>query len=265
VLETYESLDLELLADALQAPLGLLRQDAIQRARKARGIVAERLTSTQADAVARELGANGIQTRVVPQEQIVRIEKPVLVKFLQPNPDGLHVQLGYSSSSRIVPWERVKLISAGKIRAAREGVGHRPRRKRLSVFGRGVDMGAFLGAPVWDRPGPSASRADRAVELADVFVDESNGAYLHVRLRNRDLYYAAILEEEATSDFKTDFRRLLAKVVARADHAVWNPGLDVMLGEPGAEGLDPADADFGQEDEFTSYTRWLLQVASLEH
>lgn len=109
-----------------------------------------------------------------------------------------------------------------------------------------------------DRARSRTKFASTDVGLADLFFREDDGSYLHVRLRNRDLYYPQILGDEAVDDFKVNFSQVLCRILNRSPKAAFNPGLEFMISE--SADVDPADAEFGSEREFTAFTRWLLQI-----
>lgn len=100
------------------------------------------------------------------------------------------------------------------------------------------------------------------VGLADLFVREEEGSFLHIRLRNRDLYYPKILGEEALPDFQVNFSRVICRILNQAPSVHFNDGLECMISEDSK--IDPAEAEFGSEKEFTAFTRWLLQITAVQ-
>lgn len=269
VQEVYQTIETERLAPLLGEALGLLPIDATIVAKKARGVVAERLDTARAQWIVSSLAAQGVEARVIPQEWVIRIGKPLLVRTLYIADDALHLVLGYTSQPQPIPWDKIWLLSAGEIVEVEQArrSGGKSFRRRMS-FLRSTGLGAAMYDHLLkeyeglDRLKPLAGKQS-AIEIADLFAESPEGDYLHVRLRSRDLYYDQILGEQASRIFAHDFRLVLAHIGMRATQAVVTPGFRAMSLAPGDPSFDPAEARFGLEEEFSEYNRWQLQMLAL--
>jgi hypothetical protein len=278
VLGSYEQLEPDLFGSILAGALGIRSYDAIAAARDARGVLAERGASeAAAERLVEGLAGQGIEAFMIPATRILRAGKPTQVRLIKPEDDGIHVTLGYSAQARVLPYESLVLASGGWITEVR----NRPTRHRRTRKRRGIGLMTAVGGAMFGVVGAKigheadkavkeaekvrarvkASTASTDVGVADLFVREPDGSFLHLRLRNRDLYYPQILGEEATSDFQVNFSQVLCRILNRAAGASFNPGLEVMI-DSSAE-VDPSEAQFGSEKEFTAFTRWLLQVTEI--
>ncbi|MBI4615548.1 MAG: hypothetical protein HY720_18160 [Planctomycetes bacterium] len=269
VQEVYQTIPQEILAPILGEALGLLPIDANHRAKEARGVVAEKLDTARAQWVASSLAAQGVETKVIPQEWVIRIGKPILVRTLHVADDALHLALGYTGPPQPIPWDQVWLLSAGEIVEVQEGrrTGGKSWKRRMSWL-QATGIGGALYDTLLkeyeglDRLKPLAGK-QTAIEIADLFASSPGGDYLHVRLRSRDLYYDQILGAQASRNFAHDFRLVLARIGLRAARAVATPGYRAMSLAPGDPSFDPAEARFGIENEFSEFNRWQLQMLAL--
>lgn len=281
-LSSYDPLDPEDFSPILADALGILPYDAVAMTRDARGILVERGVSGEvAEDLVASLGEAGVEAVAFPLERLVKIGKPVQVRELVFEEDGFRAQMGYSATPRFCPHEALVLASGGWIVETRKRpTVHRRssgKRKRgmgfMQVVG-GLSFG-LVGAAIGAKAEKALNEAKRAREkslagggqaatevgLADLFVREPAGSFLHLRLRNRDLYYPKILGEEAVADFQVNFSQVLCRILNGAPEAGFNKGLEFMISED-AE-VDPDEAEFGSEKEFTAFTRWLLQITEI--
>jgi len=279
VLGSYEQLEPDQFGPLLEEALGVRSYDAISAARDARGVLAERgVPEAVAARLAEGLAREGVEAFAIPAARILRVGKPIQVRLIKPEEDGIYVTLGYSAQARVIPYEALVLASGGWITEVR----NRPTRHRRTRKRRGIGLMTAVGGAMFGVVGAKIGHeADKAVKeaeqararhqpssastdvgLADLFLREPDGSFLHLRLRNRDLYYPQILGGEVTNDFQLDFSQVLCRILNRAPGASFNPGLEVMIDQ--AAEVDPIEAQFGSEKEFTAFTRWLLQITEID-
>ncbi len=272
--EAFEPPDADQLAPLLQRALGLVPYDALRQAREARGILAEGVERGPAEALAAALVTAGAPARVVAQERVLRIGKPQLVRTIAFGEKALAWQAGYTGAMTEVAWERIRLLSAGRIPEVRVTRAAAPRRKR-----RGLSLGGMLAefaAPgiggvlhsmltrKGEAKGTGKARSETTLQpLADLFAMEPDGGFLHVRLRGRDLYYDRILGAERTGHFMDDFLRVVARLATRSTRAVVTPGVRALVAAAEDPAAADAEADFAAEEEFTQVNRWQLQMLAL--
>lgn len=278
VLGSYEQLDPAVFAPVLEAALGIRSYDAVKASRDSRGVLAERgVPELAADRLVEGLAGHEIEAFKVPVERVLRVGKPTQVRLIEPKEDALHVVMGYSSTAQVRAYEDLVLASGGWITEVRA----RPTRHRRTKKRRGMGFMTVVGGAMFGIVGAKIGRdADKAVEeaekirsrvkptsastdvgLADLFLREQDGSFLHIRLRNRDLYYPQILGEEAVKDFQVNFSQVLCRILNQTPGVSYNPGLEFMIND--SADVDPAEAQFGSEKEFTAFTRWLLQITEI--
>lgn len=275
--EEFVRIEPESLGPVFERVLGLQHFDAMRLAREARGLLAEQLESREAETLRDALAAEGLPVRLVPQELVVRIGKPILSRNLVFRADGLYVEEGFSGRLTPLPWPNLFFISAGEIRERREkpirlsdarAAGRLARRtKGLLVNLAGPIFGRLIFNALEIRePGRSSGRPGRAnpLRLADVFASTASGEALHLRLRAPDLYYEQILGPEFSRDVKRDFARVLARLCTQAERAMVGPAARALILSGSDPGLDASEAQFGEETEFTAYNRWQIQMMLLE-
>jgi hypothetical protein len=274
ILEEYEPIPPDTLAPVLKSRLGMLQFDAMRLAKGSRGIVMERLSRTSADALQAGLADVGFRTRIIPQDGVIAVSQPQTARTIELRDDMLDVLWGYTGGSQPIPWENVFLISAGEITKLEGGVTRRPKKKRRP----GMLSGAlFLAAPglavaagatqSFTEPttGPAPKRGQNkvAVHLADIFAIDAERAFRHIRLGSRELCFEQILGADDQHDPLLNFRLVLRRILEKAHKAQVSKPTLACLADHAAD-VDPEDAWFGEEAEFTEHNRWLLQHVLLE-
>lgn len=264
LLDCYEELAVQLIADAFVDVLGMLRFDALRQAEQSRGLVAQHLSGAEARALRDRLASLGVESRVIEQGAVVPIARPSKVRCLEVTSRALGVVWGYVGEPEEMPWDRVFLISAGEIEVVETHVTkqRRARRDPMAIASALTPAGRIMRQVHRIR---DAARAERTtvrshsygVHLADIMLLDSAGEYRPIRLNSRELYYGRILGDNATRDFFDNFRLVVGAIAELATRAGITPETEALLALD--SGGDAAAARFGEEPEFTQYNRWLLQ------
>jgi hypothetical protein len=272
--EEYEKVAPETLAPVLERALGLVKYDAVRMAREGCGILAEALSEEQAAELLSALEERQVPARIIPQDLVVRIDKPTPVRMLGIADDALGVVWGYTGEPQPMAWDKVFLLSAGEVvetetqRAPRDA-----RRRRKYSLARGVILGSpiqimlAMGERVREQtrqPKARVRTTTRNQHLADIFAVDAGGEYRHIRLRSRNLYYEQILGKDCCAHFFDNFRLVLERIAAHASNARISPETETMMKAAVDPAVEGSEAWFGEESEFTQYNRWLLQMLALE-
>lgn len=270
--EAYEPIDPEVLAPILEKALGLVRYDAMHAAKESRGILAERIDVGRAEDLEVGLRAAGFEARRIPQDQVLRIGKPALVRTLAFTESALEIVQGYTSSAQAIPWGDIRFLSAGivtEVLTKRITVTVKKKRRGMGLGGFLADMVApGIGSMIFkmlaksrDKKQASAFKSVATdVHLLDLFAGAPGQEMLHVRLKARDLYYDQILGVERVPSFLDNFLYVLGKLSSASPKAVVSPGLRALVESGEEAGKDPEEARFAHEHEFTQYNRWQMQM-----
>lgn len=270
--EAYEPIEPEALAEILQETMGMLRLDALHAAKESKGILAEHVDEARAEELQKALRAAGFESRRVPQELVIGIGKPALVRTLGFGESALEIVQGYTSSAQAIPWSEIRFLSAGivtEVQTKRIVVAAKKKRRGMGLGGMLAEMVApGLGSMIFKMMAKSREKKQASVlksvatevHLADLFAGAPGKEFLHVRLKARDLYYDKILGVERTPSYLDNFLLVLGQLANKSTQAVVSPGLRALV-ESGEEGgKEPEEARFAHEHEFTQYNRWQMQM-----
>ena len=275
--KAYQKPDHEKLGPILQNVLKIPTYDAMRMARLGRGIIAEKLEKEKADALQASLTENGFEVFTIPQEKVITIDKPLIVRRIEITEDHLGVVKGYTGKPEPVLWTNIYLVSAGEIIQKEEQrlKYRKKKKKRLGGFKMALmAMVDPLSTMVILAKDSLKQKKEKEIikihtlsytqQVADIFCLSASGEYLHIRLRSRDMYFDKILGDRAVRDFRVNFLAVLAEIGRHAALAVISPETETLIRAGIDSETDISNAFFGEEEEFTQYNRWLMQMLILE-
>lgn len=256
----FETIEMAVLVDALAANTKLTRPDLMQLARKARGILGDRFSQSEALAVQAALAKERVQTHIVPAEEIVPLGRPLSVSWLEVNEARLGVPLGLGEQvEAVASWPGVMIVHAAIFATAQES---------SQVIGTGSSAYGFGSANPEDAPGVELRR-QRYGEMRQVLgllcVSDA-GQPLHLRLTMPRLHIQRMpwLPAEVSRD--EQFRFLLQQLIRLASAAVITPSARKLAVQP-TKGLGVRTAESQitlDEGHFAAEMNWLYQLVVLK-
>lgn len=245
VLEKYEQPPPEKLAALLQAICGQSRIDALQRARRAKGILIDDLPPEQAEPLCAALTRIGWPARMVPAAR-VRNFRCSRVQWVRAEETALAVRWTLTGQPQRYDWSAVLAISAAVVFQKREEKLYHLR-DRPGVKGR-VDL----------EPELETRDLSRDVAMATISLRGVGDEPVSLRLRAPELEYATILGDDVEDNAFASFCLLLARIGSRATHAVIAPETLELLAATAAHRHLPKEPRFASEEQFDAYAHWLL-------
>jgi len=241
LLETRDSVPVDLLAAAFEQGAAFPRPAALRLAQRARWFAWENAPADAASKVCQSLLDAGISARVVPQSAIVPVSTPRRVHVLNLDEAALGVQLKYTGPPEWIPWPNVLVLSAGAIKTETT---------KTEVHETVTTHGQLL---VDSRVQVDISR----LILADVYAQAADGVLHYFRLNSREVNYAQTIGGSIQEGWREKFALLLARLGLKATSALVSPETESLL----AAGLVPDAAVpspyFASEADFAQYNRWL--------
>jgi hypothetical protein len=234
------------LENALIAGGKFIKADASRAARKARGFLAQRLTKSQADEIARRLLAENYSVRVLPMNELADAGKPVSVAWLRMTPDSLGVPLGAHDVLLDMSWTGVFVVNAGHLSVLEE-------QKHEEVWR------TSEGHRFTDVKKTSRSERHPAVEVIGV---SAAGSLVYLRLISVRMQGLKMPGIPLDLPRHLQFFEVLERLVANATAALVSPETRKMLADRRADQTRTAGSLQFETDERTlaDYSRWLLQL-----
>ena len=241
-----ERIDPAALESALMAGGKFPKADASRAARKARGFLAQRLTKSQADEIARRLIADGCSVRVLAMNELADAGKPVSVSWLRMTPGSLGVPLGAHDVVLDVPWTGVFVVNAGHLSVLEE-------QSHEEVWR------TSRGHQFTDVKKTSRSERHPAVEVIGV---SASGNLVYVRLIAVRMQGAKMPGIPLDQPRHLQFFEVLERLVTNATAALVSPETRKMLADRRADQTRTAGSLQFEADEraLADYSRWLLQL-----
>ena len=242
-LERIEPAELE---NALMTGGKFPKADASRAARKARGFLAQRLTKSQADEIAKRLIAVGYSVRVLPMNELADAGKPASVAWLRMTPGSLGVPLGAHDVLLDMPWTGVFVVNAGHLSVLEEQTHEEV--WRTSHGQRFTDI-------------KKTSRSERhpAVEVIGV---STAGNLVYVRLISVRMQGVKMPGIPLDQPRHLQFFEVLERLVTNATAALISPETRKMLADRRADQTRTDGSLQFEADEraLADYSRWLLQL-----
>jgi hypothetical protein len=248
VLETYATPPLEKLAALFQAICGWPRVDAITRANRARGIIAERLPAPLANQLQTALGNLGFASQMVRQQSVPASARGRRVQLLLPEKERLGVRWTLTGKPRWYDWQEVAVVSAAV-------VFHEEKEQVIRT------------EPMSDWPDRHALAAhteittrdvSRDMAMATVTLGKSPATLEHLRFRAPEVEYTTILGDDLRATPLENFCLLLARLGTHAANALITDETIELISASTTSPRLPRSPRFESEDEFDDYQRWLV-------
>ncbi|HZL90346.1 MAG TPA: hypothetical protein VFB96_18415 [Pirellulaceae bacterium] len=250
---SQEPIDPAVLRDVFIRDAGMPKIDAARASQKIRGILAERLTQSQAERCRASLVRQGIFTIVLPVEQLVPPSRPILVHWLGVNNDGLFVPTDYYGGGDTIPWASVFVVSSGLVkteveeRKATEVVEHYGHHQVTSTEWKTV-------------------RKEHPQHVTEILGLNEVGQTMHFRLIAKRLHAQQVPHGGASAANFEKYLLLLDDIVAGATQAKISPQTRQILAERREvpREVEGKKDYFFDERSFAAYNRWLLTLVILE-
>ena len=113
ILKDSESFDLQVLADAVSSGLEVPRFDVATKIKRSWGILHRTPLIDQANQLKESLKKEGIETFVLSGAELIAVPRPKTLKKISLEPQGVAFQ--EEGQDRLLPWENILLLCAGKI------------------------------------------------------------------------------------------------------------------------------------------------------
>lgn len=254
VLRAPARFDPRLVAAVLARRSPLPAESLLPLARRSWGIVAEPSAAEEAEALAAELGAAGLDAVAVPASLLEEPPAPLLVTKAELTGDGFDVAAGRPGVERErLLWSHLKVLSAGAImESATKTVTEGP-----SAGEKAVRLGASLvtGLPLMGGKGTkrqvTEERRTPFIEL--LFASPAR----RVRILAADFDYSA-LGARMSYSAELNFRALVSELAARAPAALRGRGARVILAKAPSGELSYESFEDAQREE-----RWLSALDAL--
>jgi len=244
--QSLEAWDFLKVAEVLAECLGLNVLDARQLARRAPGILAERLPESQAERLAQELQALGVSSILAPSDQLMPLPREFQSRSLEISP-GHFVFRGEDDRKAVeMRPENVFALCVAQL--------HREQEMTTVNDSVGYAYAAGMGRM---RMQPTHFTSTSTKEtwpyaLCVFRVDEPT----QIRIYSDKFNYKC-LGDDIRERSENAFRELLQKLASLCPDASVNDGVPTVIqGEKLDKGLQ-----FDREREFEEYAHWFLQVA----
>jgi hypothetical protein len=248
VLDDYVQPPVEQLSALFQAVCGWTRVDAMQRAARVRGILAERLAGPIAGQLATALTKAGMTASIVLQSAMPQTVRGRRVNLLLPEADRLGIRWTLTSQPQWHPWHEVLVMSAGVVfHEAKEQVI-----RSEAVTHYWPRHAVELRTEVTQRD------ASRDLAMAAISLGTSPQAMQHLRIRAPEVEYATIFGDDVQPSSLQNFCLLLARIGLRATGASITPETMALIEAGHTSPRLPSNPRFAREDDFDDYQRWLV-------
>jgi hypothetical protein len=237
----------EKLSVLFQAICGMTKADAMTRAARASGIVAERLSADHAQRLQFALGNLKHPAAVVPQNALPEAVRGRRVQLLSVSPEAFGVRWQVTGQPELYPWSDLLVMSAAVV--------HLQREEQL--------------IEAVDTPAPARYRSSLTFEtrkrdvshdvaMASITLGRSRERLETLRMRASELDYATMFGDQLSGSALQSFCTLLARIgmYATAAH-VTEETLELMAAAQTSPKL-PTSPRFDREEDFDRYQRWLV-------
>lgn len=244
---SIEPLDTPRVARALDALHWLARADAPQLVRRAFGVLVDRLSRADAEALAGALADEDQQVQVVEQAWL-HLPQARACRRAVVAPEGFQHQDFYGRTS-LVPWRRVLLLATGRCGVIRRVQGREPRNRFLQPSA-GWSRGGSTMSRMMDAGMGSSNYEEREdeVTLLDIITDEP--ARYRVQLDQFDYSYLGARRGHSAAQ---NFPLLVEDIVTHAPDAARTRGTEALARQSGRPTRYPDDARLERE---IAWTLW---------
>jgi hypothetical protein len=256
LLEQYQPPPQEKLSALFQAVCGLPKLDALTKAARAGGIIAEKLNGEQARNLQTALGNLKFPARVVPQATVPTTVKGRRVHWLAAEPAQLSVRWTLTGPIDFYPWSDVLVISAAV-------VFHQAKEQVLKTVRQSGLMGnAFGGRSVYSPANYTTEithrDASKDMAMATITLGNSPQKLQTLRVRHTELEYGTMLAGNAGSSALQNFCLVLARIGNYATTAHLTDETIELIAAAHSSPQLPRSPRFASEVEFDQYQRWLV-------
>ena len=248
ILDAYSAPPTEKLAILFQAVCGWPRTDAMTRAARARGIVAERLPHITAQRLQEALQNLGFSAAVIDQRNVLPKVRARRVQLLLPEREQLGVRWTLTAKPQWYRWADVAVVSAGV-------VFHEDREQVIET--EAVEH-------LWPRHAMELRTeikhrdTSRDIAMATISLGSSLANMEHLRIRAPEVEYSTVFGEASRPSALENFCLLLARVGLGASQALITPETVELISAANASPRLPKEPRFASETDFDDYQRWLL-------
>jgi hypothetical protein len=236
---TLEIPSVEKLKVAFQSVSCLTNLDAQHLAKDAYGILVRNLDKADAGTLHQALAGQGIETKIVPDNQVPAVPHGKIIQRMDVSPESLvlYDPLGRPFS---LPWEHVMLVAAGRVRMSEF---KRVRKEHV------ITQADAFGNPYTEVEVDYSTREEQNYHLLlEIVLTGAVIRYLVNGSKFNFQYLGNRLQENLTGNFSL----LVQDICQRAPHAVLNRGAYHFRGKSDEPFLYPSKNAFYEE--FT----WLL-------
>ena len=246
------------LAQALAKSRGIPLVDAAMAVRRSGGIVLERATRTDAEALAAFLCAAGIRAKAGYAAALSVVPDAVVLDRAAPGPGGLDVAVR-GGGGRTVPWGRLRILALGawpELRPAGKRTVEEPPTagdiaSHAAVFAIGLAAGVPHFGPMQRRTRQEPVEKSETVRVLDLLL---RGPDERLRVRTDDFDWSGLgARMQYTS--VPNCRALAEEVLRFAPGARRNAAVEILL-----SGGRLSAADHDSPGAFEREERWLLSV-----
>ena len=230
--------------------------DASRLVRMTRGILGERFSRSQADAIARTLVEQRFKVRVIASDRLPKRREPRTIRWFEIDRKQMHIPEGIRGETIPLDWSSVFVVSAGQISEVETELVE----SYQATFD--DDRGGIS-----ENPATYRNRA-RLADVLDVIGIDTQGDLRYLRLPSKEINYAKIMGEGTELSRFDRFLALVDYIIEHAPEAIVSPETrKLLLHRDKNRRTMETDARIRMQDQsFRQYNRWLLTKAILrEH
>ncbi len=236
--------------------LGGAASDAAQLLRRCRGIVAERLSESDALQLADHLTRSGIAARAFAANRLPDFARPVVAKMVDlRDPDALIAQISITGPPERIPFRHVVLTLPGRWQTSITTV-EQAKKKGVSMVGLAMDLAMTGGVKTMLQSRPGTKEPDKVIESKDdepmlELATVAPGRRIHVFARRLD--YRNLMQQQGRVE--DNWRQWLQELQARVRPGV--AGAD-RLQRVLAGAQAPRDTIVSDVNDLGRTAKWLM-------